>query len=120
MAALDLSSVPEGPEGIAKLRTYILSEGASDAETIKNKEQAISQLTDQLVKQNDAQGLRDLLSQLRGFFGAIPKAKTAKLVRSIIDSVAKVPGSTQLQVRSRVGDLGRSLLWLRGRQMGNK
>lgn len=32
-------------------------------------------------------------------FTVIPKAKTAKLVRTIIDAVSTVPNTTQLQVR---------------------
>ena len=50
------------------------------------------------MKQADAPGLRALLTDLRPLFAAVPKAKTAKIVRTVIDSIAKVPNSTQLQV----------------------
>lgn len=39
-----------------------------------------------------------LLKSSGSFFEALPKAKTAKVVRTIIDIVAKVPDSTALQV----------------------
>lgn len=51
------------------------------------------------AKQGDAQALKALLTELRPMFTVIPKAKTAKLVRTIIDCVATVPNTTQLQVR---------------------
>ena len=60
---------------------------------------AMQVLGDQYVKAKDAQALRQLLTDLRPLFTALPKAKTAKLVRTIIDTIAKVPGSTQIQVR---------------------
>lgn len=84
--------------GAAKLKSLVLDDVGNDAEGMKAKEAAIGQLCELYVKQQDAQALADLLSSLRAFFNSIPKAKTAKLVRSIIDSIAKVPGSTQLQV----------------------
>lgn len=45
-----------------------------------------------------AQALSALLHQLRPFFNSVPKAKAAKIVRSIIDSLALIPGTTELQV----------------------
>ena len=39
-----------------------------------------------------------LLTELRPLFAVIPKAKTAKIVRTIIETIAKVPNSAQLQV----------------------
>lgn len=84
---------------VAQLRAFILEEKAGDAETLKLKEQAITQLCELLVQRQEAQPQAELLSQLRGYFASIPKAKTAKIVRNIIDSIAKVAGSTQLQVR---------------------
>lgn len=40
-----------------------------------------------------------LLQTANAFFAVVPKAKTAKIVRTIIDIVAKVPDSVSLQVR---------------------
>jgi 26S proteasome regulatory subunit N6 len=39
-----------------------------------------------------------LLKESNEFFALIPKAKTAKIVRTIIDIVTKVPDSVELQV----------------------
>ena len=82
----------------AALRRLVFESEGSDAEATKVKEQAIALLSDVCVKLQNAQALSDLLSQLRQFFTVIPKAKTAKIVRGIIDAVAKIPGSTALQV----------------------
>ncbi|TVU49179.1 hypothetical protein EJB05_00477, partial [Eragrostis curvula] len=38
-----------------------------------------------------AEDLRNLLTKLRPFFALIPKPKTAKIVWSIVDAVAKIP-----------------------------
>ncbi|GIL86302.1 hypothetical protein Vretimale_13691 [Volvox reticuliferus] len=83
---------------VEQLKGLVLEDSNSDADAVRIKEQAITQLCELYIKQGNAQGLADLLTSLRTFFNAIPKAKTAKLVRSIIDAIAKVPGSTQLQV----------------------
>lgn len=52
------------------------------------------------AKKGDAASVRTLLSELRPLFGVLPKAKTAKLVRSLIEAISTVPDSTQLQVPS--------------------
>lgn len=96
-AATDLGS-SDLDAATAQLRDLVLSDAAADTEAIRVKEQAITQLCEFYIKQGNAQALADLLTSLRAFFNAIPKAKTAKLVRSIIDSIVKVPGSTALQV----------------------
>ncbi len=51
------------------------------------------------ASQGDAQAVRTLLSELRPLFSALPKAKTAKLVRALIEAISTIPDSTQLQVR---------------------
>jgi len=91
-----ISSNPQQAE--QQLRELIFHVPGTDAEATKVKEQAISSLSEVYVKLQNAKAISDLLSQLRQFFAAIPKAKTAKIVRGIIDQISKVPGSTQLQV----------------------
>jgi 26S proteasome regulatory subunit N6 len=98
-SAKELAAGKDLPGAIAQLRDILLGNELTDVETIKVKEQAVQALTDAYVAARDAQALAGLLSELRQFFAAIPKAKTAKLVRSIIDQIAKVPNSTDLQVR---------------------
>eukprot|EP00775_Hariotina_reticulata_P010484 gene10484-10643_t len=82
----------------AQLHQAVLGTQDSDVESIKQKEDAINKLSEVYVKLQDAKALTDLLSQLRPFFGVIPKAKTAKIVRNIIDQIAKIPNSTDIQV----------------------
>jgi 26S proteasome regulatory subunit N6 len=62
--------------------------------------QAIQRLSDVYAQQNDAEALIKLLTELRPLFGVITKAKTAKIIRNVIETIAKVPNSTQLQVCS--------------------
>lgn len=88
----------EAADLAALKQTLFGGEQGSDADTVKQKEEAISKLSDAYVKQQDAKALTELLSQLRPFFAVIPKAKTAKIVRNIIDQIAKIPNSTDIQV----------------------
>ncbi|KAL5558777.1 hypothetical protein UlMin_034988 [Ulmus minor] len=76
----------------------ILENPSSSPDALRIKEQAITKLSDLLRQENRANDLRNLLTQLRPFFSLIPKAKTAKIVRGIIDTVAKIPGTTDLQI----------------------
>lgn len=83
---------------VAQLREILLGSYPNDAEALKVKESALDMLAAALVKHEDTAGLRTLLTDLRPWFGVIPKAKTAKLVRTIIESIGKVPDSTQILV----------------------
>ena len=76
----------------------VLQDPSSSPEALRIKEQAITQLTDLLRQENRAEDLRSLLTQLRPYFSMIPKAKTAKIVRGIIDAVAKILNTTELQI----------------------
>lgn len=76
----------------------ILEDPSSSSEALRIKEQAITNLSDLLRQEKRAEELCNLLTQLRPFFSLIPKAKTAKIVRGIIDAVAKIPGTSDLQI----------------------
>ena len=99
-AQLDAAKALEEPaQAEAALRALVFEAEGADGEATKVKEAAIGALCDVCVKRGNAQALADLLPQLNDFFAIIPKAKTAKLVRGVIDAIAKIPGSTALQVQ---------------------
>mmetsp|Transcript_36051 Transcript_36051/g.78651 ORF Transcript_36051/g.78651 Transcript_36051/m.78651 type:complete len:423 (-) Transcript_36051:467-1735(-) len=100
-AALEELAEKEGSRPTAELLTAykaLVSAEGSDADSLKAKEAAIGKITDLLLKDKNGQGLCDLLHELRPLFTTIPKAKTAKIVRSVIDTLAKIEGTTELQV----------------------
>nr|AFK39481.1 unknown [Medicago truncatula] len=84
--------------GAISILYRVLDDPSSSPEALRMKEQAITNLTDLLRQENRGEDLRSLLTSLRPFFSLIPKAKTAKIVRGIIDSVAKIPGTSDLQI----------------------
>ncbi|KAF3786307.1 26S proteasome non-ATPase regulatory subunit 11-like protein [Nymphaea thermarum] len=76
----------------------IIANPSCSPEALRVKEQAITNLSDLLQQEKKAEELRSLLTQLRPFFAVIPKAKTAKIVRGIMDAVTKIPGTSDLQI----------------------
>lgn len=77
----------------------VLDAPENKEEDLRVKEAAVYKLADLLTKQNRAADLASLLQRLRPFFSVIAKAKTAKLVRHIIDQVGHIPGSGDVQVQ---------------------
>ncbi|KAH7525213.1 hypothetical protein FEM48_Zijuj06G0201200 [Ziziphus jujuba var. spinosa] len=76
----------------------IIENPSSSSEALRIKEQAITNISELLRQENRAEDLLNLLTRLRPFFKLIPKARTAKIVRAIIDAVAKIPGTSDLQI----------------------
>jgi 26S proteasome regulatory subunit N6 len=96
--AIALENKESNPgEAIALLRE-ILYHPSSTSEVLRIKEQAITALSEILSQEKKAEELRSLLTDLRPYFSLVPKAKTAKIVRGIIDAVAKIPGTSELQI----------------------
>ena len=79
-------------------RSVIFGAGGTDAESVKVKESAVDRLAKLLARAGDAVSLKSVLTELRPLFKVVPKAKTAKIVRGIIDVLATVPGCDALQV----------------------
>jgi len=94
--ALDIKGTD--PAGAISILRQIIENPSSLAESLRIKEQAISNLSDLLTQEKRGEELKSLLTVLRPFFSLIPKAKTAKIVRGVLDAVAKIPGTSQLQI----------------------
>ena len=58
-----------------------------------------SALVELLLKEKAGEAMCTLLTELRPLFVNIPKAKTAKMVRGVIEALSKIPNTTALQVR---------------------
>ncbi|GFH20806.1 hypothetical protein HaLaN_17988, partial [Haematococcus lacustris] len=61
VSVFDPVAVPEGPAGVEALKSHIFGQQTGDAESLRITEQAITVLTERLVKQQDAQALSELL-----------------------------------------------------------
>ena len=85
-------------EGV--LREIVFSISSSDGdECTKIREKYVIALGDLYVTHGHIVKLQQLLEEIRPLFNALPKAKTAKIVRTLIDLMSNVPGSEQLQVQ---------------------
>ena len=67
-------------------------------EETKIKEQAIDAVSRVYAKNNDANAIKLLVDELKPLFEQMPKAKTAKIVRNLIDVFASLEGFDDLQV----------------------
>jgi 26S proteasome regulatory subunit N6 len=82
------------------LREIVFSISAADGdECTKIREKSVIALGDLYVSHGHIVKLQQLLEEIRPLFTSLPKAKTAKIVRTLIDLMANVPGSEQLQVQ---------------------
>ncbi|TPX41315.1 hypothetical protein SeMB42_g05616 [Synchytrium endobioticum] len=70
-----------------------------DADSFKHAETAILKLGDLYQKLEKPTELAALIRSSKPFFLAIPKAKTAKIVRTLIDLFGDIPGALSLQVQ---------------------
>eukprot|EP00937_MAST-01D_sp_MAST-1D-sp2_P007932 g7932.t1 len=75
----------------------IVADAREDEVAGRVKERAVYALGAVLVKRGQAQAVADLANELRPFFATIAKAKTAKVVRTLVDMVARVPGARDVE-----------------------
>ncbi|WFC99364.1 26S proteasome regulatory subunit rpn6 [Malassezia yamatoensis] len=87
-------------EGRKVLESILEAEADADDEAmLAEQEAALLRLGELHRDQQDAQALADTLRASRKFMSSIAKAKTAKLVRILIDYFSGIPNSTQLQIQ---------------------
>lgn len=83
---------------LAELEATVAAE-TTDPEALVAKEAAIQSLAERYAEQGEATKLVALVSALRPFFAVVAKAKTAKIVRNLIDQLAKIPDTLPMQMQ---------------------
>jgi len=86
-------------EAIRAFRDIAHSDGESNDEVNKIREEAITQLGSIYKTKKDASAIHQLIVGLRPFFQTIPKAKTGKIVRALIDEVSLIEGAAETVIR---------------------
>ncbi|KAI9475660.1 MAG: PCI domain-containing protein [Benjaminiella poitrasii] len=76
----------------------ILTEKSNDEETLREQEQAVTQLGQIYRDLHLPQELADLIRSSHSFMLSIAKAKTAKLIRTLIDYFSDIPNCLPLQI----------------------
>ncbi|KAI7901165.1 PCI domain-containing protein [Cokeromyces recurvatus] len=76
----------------------ILTETASDEETLREQEHAVTQLGQLYRDLKLPQELANLIRSSHSFMLSIAKAKTAKLIRTLIDYFSDIPNCLPLQI----------------------
>ncbi|CDR48069.1 RHTO0S16e00606g1_1 [Rhodotorula toruloides] len=72
--------------------------GPRDDELLRDKEQAILKLGELYRDAKNADALAEVLKSSRPLVEHMAKAKTAKLIRNLLDFFGDIPGSTQVQI----------------------
>lgn len=94
--SLDLSQ----KDSSQKLKDFLalLRNPRSDEHAIKVKEQCVYRLAKIFTENKQFAEVANILKDNNDFFGVIPKARTAKIVRNMLNIVATVPDSLSIQV----------------------
>ncbi|GAA6051770.1 hypothetical protein JCM3770_004963 [Rhodotorula araucariae] len=79
-------------------QTDSASPGPRDEHLLRDKEHAILALAKLHRDNNDADKLADVIRNSRPLVQHLAKAKTAKLIRTLLDYFAQIPDSTQAQI----------------------
>ena len=96
-----ITALRDPPQECPKLEDLIdlITADTSGSEDLTNDfEQVLTTLLDVYVSIGNPEKFKQLLEHLQHYFTMIPKARTAKLVRLVIQALRKVPESQKLQV----------------------
>ncbi|GJE98960.1 26S proteasome subunit RPN6-domain-containing protein [Phanerochaete sordida] len=72
---------------------------AENAETLRHQEAALVKLGELYRDQNNAEGVAEVINKSRTFMSSTAKAKTAKLIRTLLDFFNPIPNSADIQMR---------------------
>eukprot|EP00300_Choanocystis_sp_HF-7_P040000 c6386_g1_i1.p1 GENE.c6386_g1_i1~~c6386_g1_i1.p1 ORF type:complete len:418 (+),score=134.98 c6386_g1_i1:80-1333(+) len=86
---------PKESESILKRLAHSVT---TDEESSKTREQSIYKLAELFAKQSRVQDIVNLLEDIKPFFVVVPKARTAKIVRTLIDQVGTIPNARSKEI----------------------
>ncbi|KDN35269.1 hypothetical protein RSAG8_11704, partial [Rhizoctonia solani AG-8 WAC10335] len=85
--------VKSNPQQAEEVYKSLLEGKAANDDELRHQESALVKLGQLYQDNNNAQGLAELVTASRAFMSSTAKAKTAKLIRTLIDNLAAIPGS---------------------------
>ncbi|KAF8957703.1 hypothetical protein BDZ97DRAFT_1924318 [Flammula alnicola] len=80
--------------------------GNDHVQGLHDQEVALLKLGELYRDQKNAQGLADVITQSRAFISSTAKAKTAKLIRTLLDYFNSIPGSQNVQMKTPTDNIG--------------
>jgi len=86
------------PEEAMELFHKVVITEDPENKLVKLKEESVYHITRIMAKKQDASLLKKLLTRLEGYFNSLAKAKTAKIVRQVVEIVSRSVTSIDLQV----------------------
>ncbi|KAI9199703.1 PCI domain-containing protein [Polychytrium aggregatum] len=100
--AEELAKSSQRQQAIALFQTLLTtaqSRESSTEEDLKVKETAITQLGSLYGTEKKPEDLANLIRSSRTFLATIPKAKTSKIIRTLLENFSEIPDSLPLQVQ---------------------
>lgn len=97
-AAIALLDDGDALGALDALRAIVFAEGSGTKEFSEVREQGIYKLGQLLAQLGRTDDIVKLSRDIRPFFDLVSKAKTAKIVRTLVDVVCEVPDVVKLQV----------------------
>ena len=86
------------PEDAIQMYYQVIAKEDPEHQLVKLKEESVYHITKLKAKKGDSTLLKHLLTQLETYFNSLAKAKTAKIVRQIVEIVSRSVTSVELQV----------------------
>jgi len=93
---LSFEAISEAEKDVSIYEAFMANDRTDDT-AVKIKEKCIYRITRLLTEAKNLVEVMNLMKKNSDFFSAIPKAKTAKIVRTILDIVGNIPDSINIQ-----------------------
>ncbi|RKP14403.1 hypothetical protein BJ684DRAFT_22552 [Piptocephalis cylindrospora] len=98
LAAAEAAAASPTPESAIPLYISVLTSPEEGDQVQQDKEKALTHLADLYKQRGDAKALSSLVKDSRPLLASLPKAKAAKILKSLIDAFPEGPEALELQV----------------------